>query len=59
MKKQDHNSVENNYYLLTGCEGCSIGNTSPRFFIQPELAKAVWKTKGLYLMVQHEHPVSK
>ena len=24
------------------------GNTSPRFFIQPELARAVWKTKGLY-----------
>ena len=35
------------------------GNTSPRFFIQPELARASWKTKGLYFLVRHEHLVSK
>ena len=35
------------------------GNTGPRFFMQPELARAVWKTKGLYFLVRHEHPVSK
>ena len=34
-------------------------NTSPRFFIQPALAMAVWKSKGLYFLVRQEHPVSK
>ena len=36
-----------------------LGNTTLKFFIQPELARAVWKTKGLYFLVRHEHPVSK
>ena len=41
--------------LLTGCEG----NTSPMFLIQPELARAVRKAKGLYFLVRPSHPVSK
>ena len=36
-----------------------IGNTDPMFFIQPELARAVWKTKRLYFQVRHQHTVSK
>ena len=46
-----------NYYLLFVTAVLRI--TRPRFFIQPKLARAVWKSKGLYFLVRHEHPVSK
>ena len=39
--------------------GTVPGNTSLRFFIQPKLARAVWRNKGLYFQARHEHSVSK
>ena len=38
------------YYLLTGCKGRTR---------KYKLARAVWKTKGLYFLARYEHPVSK
>ena len=49
------------YYLLSGCKG-RIRKYKPKVFHTArafELARAVWKTKGLYFLVRHEHPVSK
>ena len=57
-KSMIHNINGHNYYLLTGCKG-RTRKYKPKVFIQPELARAVWKTKGLYFLVRHEHPVSK
>ena len=35
-----------------------LGNTSQKFFIQPELARSVWRKKGLYLLVWYEQLVT-
>ena len=36
-----------------------LRNARPRYVMRPEQVRAVWETKSLYILVQHEHTVNK
>ena len=49
----------NNNNLLTGATRSVLGNTKPDLLVQPELARAVHKSKGFVFLVRTKQPVSK